>query len=318
MGNINIDSIKVSSKLDDVIKDAIEEGYKVDYKVNRKYKVVKIAIIVILATLVFNTEFVDASIDKFMYTIENFIGNEEVDSIPDDFTSIIGKTIDDKNIKVTLNEFIINEDNIMFTTKLRDRFVIDKAQGILPKIYIDGELLQVQTFSSSYHHNNDGSMDILSVMYIDGIDINREMNIVVDYNKIEVKTLFNLGRWVSGDWKYEFMFDGREQSARTITKNINENVSIDGGDVLIETVRISPNTIKLDTKSTSHINASNFIIRDDKGKEYLSNSSIGNSFDNTIDVYYILDATDINFIDIIPEKDGKLFDNKSLKVDIRY
>ena len=103
MKNINIDNIKVSSRLDNVINSAITEGY--EKKKNRRCKnnIAVAVIAIIMGTVIIKPDFVSAAISKFKNTIESFSSNENSYLIPEEYKTAIGKTIEDKNIKVTLN-----------------------------------------------------------------------------------------------------------------------------------------------------------------------------------------------------------------------
>lgn len=312
MKNIDIDNIKVSKNLDDVIDKAINEGYY--KKKNKKYQknIVVAAIAIIITIGVVKSDFVSATISKLKNTIESFSINENPFTIPEEYKTIIGKTIEDKNIKITLNEFYIDKNLILFTTNLDSRNRIGYAQSMNTEIYIDGKLLDYTSSADTLIHNDDGTVDILTSIYYENLNISKNSNIIIKFNDILVNTLFEFEWNVKGNWQYNFNINNDDFSNKIITKKINQCISINDSSTLVNEITISPNIVILNTE---YIDSINFIIKDDKGNEYLNSSGFG--FDGkTMNYIFKINTTNIDSITLIPKSDVLDYD-KSIKIDIK-
>lgn len=306
MRKINIDDIKVSSKLDNFINNAIKEGYK-DYDnkktKNKKYRstiVAAAALIIVFAAI--NSEFVNAAVEKIKNTIGDF-AIEHKYSIPNEDKTVIGQTIEDKKIKVTLNECYIDSDMLIFTTNLDSRERFDYAQGIQPNIYVNGKLIDIyeNNYGEDYIHNDDKTVDILSSISLDNIDINQDLNITIDYNKIEVTNIFDSDKEVSGNWKYSFIINKSQINKQVITKEINQTIIIEDQELYIRNIKIFPYRIELTTNALQHMYRVHYILKDDKGNEY--NEERGHAVNGITTLNYSLNTKDINSIAIIPRTD---------------
>lgn len=319
MKNINIDNIKVSSRLDDVINSAIAEGY--EKKKNRRYKnnIAVAAIAIIMITVIVKPDFVSAAINKFKNTIESFSLNGNSYLIPEEYKTTIGKTIEDKNIKVTLNEFYIDKNLIVFTTTLDSRERSGYAQGMNTEIYIDGELLEYNISTGGYIHNDDGTVDILTTIYDEGLVINPNSNILIKFNDIEVTNISYFDKKISGNWQYNFTISSDDFTDKIITKTLNETLSVNDMNISINEITVSPSIIRLNRELNNDVR---FVIKDDKGNEYEPSSSFGTS-ENTINDIYEVNTMDVNSITLIPKvnyKDNEpsvLDYDKTIRLDIK-
>lgn len=305
MKKINIENIKVSPKLDDVINNAINEGYKGrnnKKSQNRKYKnaiIVASTLIIVIATV--NSEFVSASVEKIKNTIGDFVIGEYKYSIPKEEKTVIGKTIEDKKIKVTLNECYVDNNMLMFTTNLDSRERYDYAQGITPQIYVNDKLIDTyeNNYTEDYIHNDDKTVDILSSISLDNIDINQDLNITIDYNEIEVTNIFDFNKNVNGNWQYNFTINKAEISKQVINKEINQTVTIDDHELSIKNMKVFPYRIELTTNK--FMGMTHYILKDDKGNEY--EEADGHGTNEIFTVNYHVDTKDIKSITIIPRTD---------------
>lgn len=305
MKRINIDDIRVSYKLDDCINDAIKEGY--NRKHDKKYKkIVVAAISLILVCAAVNLDFVSASIYKIRNTIGDFAMNHKY-TIDDEDKITIGQTIEDKNIKVTLNECYVDGDKLMFTTNFDSRERWDYAQDINPQIYVNDKLLDIfeDDYSEDIIHNDDETVDLLSSISLRSVDINEGLNIVINYNEIGVTNILDMNRRIKGNWKYSFKINKDQIDNGIIEKEINQSIVIENYEMEIKKIRVFPYRIELTTNMVEnegeHINLVHYVIKDDKGNEYMDEH--GKGADGIMTLDYMLDTSEIKTITIIPRTD---------------
>ena len=149
MKDINIDDIKVSSKLDDIIKSSVEEGYDITFSKslsNKKSKkftknIVAATILVALGVTVFGSIFsneVIAAVKLTMFDIKNYLG---VNYNLDEYSTVVNEAISKNGITVQLNEVILDKDEIIVSTTIKS----DKKLGdngnimVFGNVYINGK-----------------------------------------------------------------------------------------------------------------------------------------------------------------------------------
>lgn len=326
MSKINLDNIEISDKLDKCIHDAIDEGYKkAKTKKQSFYKIASAVFLIGIMGIGFmNSEFVHASIEK----IKNSLGDFAIERnfvVDDEHKIEIGETIEDKRIKVTLNECYIDDNKLMFITTLDSRERSDYAQGIEPKVYINGKLMDVfkNNYLESINHNDNGTVSLLSSFSLEGIDIGGDLNIIIDYDTVETTNILDMDRQIKGKWKFEFNIDNSQIDKRSIYIDINKTIMIDDCELKIKSIKIMPYRIELicngvDSKELhGHVH---YVIKDNNDNEYIDSSGRGNN--DTMTLEYLIDTTDIKSIMIIPRTDfynsePEMHYDKAIKVDIK-
>lgn len=327
MKKLDIDGIDVSSKLDDFILKGIKEGYKTKETKKKNYKkVIGLAITIIVVFGFSNSKFVNASIEK----IKNSLGNFAIDkqfTVDEKDKMQIGETIEDKKIKVTLDECYIDNGRIMFTTTLDSRGRCDYAQEINPQVYINNQLMDVfeNDYSGDIIHNEDKTVSLLSSFSLDGIDTSKDLDVVIDYNEIGVTNIFDVTRQIKGKWKFSFIIDSSKVDTDSITREINKSIIIDDYELFVKEIKIMPYRIELITNSVKlkdnpHSFPVHYIIKDDHGNEYIDDDGKGRN--GTMELRYLIDTRDIKSLTIVPRTDfynsePTIHYDKGIQVDIR-
>lgn len=326
MKKIDIHDIKVSSKLDGIVKGAVKEGYRKNN--NRKYRtgIVVASLAIVLATGLIRPEFVSATVDKIKNSIGNFALNKMEYSVPEEYKTVIGKTVEDKGIKVTLDEFYIDKNIIMMTTNLDSRERNDYAQFIGPEIYIDGKLVEGSGFSFSEEksgaghtgvYNEDGTIDILTIIYNENLDIKSKGNIEVKYGEIGVTNTFDMDKNIAGDWQYNFNVDVNDFKDKVAIKDINKTISVNGEEININEISISPNIVILNNECKEDVR---YVIEDEEGNQYDSLVTFG--FGQEERAIYLMNLNDNSKIKIIPkvnyiENDTELKYDEAITLEIK-
>lgn len=309
--------IKVPSRLDDVIKNTIKSEYA---KEKRRYrgKLAVAGLAVILATGIIRPEFVSATVDGLKNSMGKFAINKSSEYIiPDQYKTVIGKTIEDKGIKITLEEFYIEDNILMIITKLDSRERNDYAQFIESKISIDGKDVKALGSSNSFIHNEDGTVSILTTIYDETLERKSKMNINVAYDEIGVTNIFDNDKYIKGEWRYDFDVNEKDFEDKIIKKNINESVSINGEEKTINDISISPSIIVLDYENFNDF----YIIKDEAGNEYIPEWSFSYG-DGKAKAFYLVNIENNSKIEMIPrvsniDEESKILNDEAVTISIR-
>lgn len=198
----------------------------------------------------------------------------------------------------------------------------DYAQEMDPKIYINGQLMDI--YENDYRetpiHNDDKTVDILSSISLDNVDINQDLNITIDYNEIGVTNIFDFNKNVKGNWKYNFTINKAEINKQVITKEINQTIIIENHQLNIKSVKVFPYRIELTSNALEDMSMVRYVIKDDNGNEYEEED--GHAVNGTKTANYSLDTKDIKSITMIPRTDFQNNDpimnyDKAITVNLR-
>ena len=246
---------------------------------NKKSKSLLIAAIA-LTTLIAtgNCQFASAAVatdtSVAQSTIENPVLKEKYYSIPEKSKIVIGRTVENKKIKVTLADCYADAHMLMFTTHLDSRERGDYAQELNPNISINNKLIDRTTnhFKYDYIHNDDNTCDIVTRIYLDNVDMSQNLNIVIDYNKIGVTSTSDIDSNVIGNWKFNFTINASKIDKPILTKEINQTLKIDGHELYVHNIKIFPYRIEFTEGSDidSYSDTTDIVywkLMDDKGNE---------------------------------------------------
>lgn len=224
-------------------KMKIRLSSKINNKNNKSKNRVAVAIIALAigSGVLFNSTVVQATIKKVTNKIEGFfgIGNNIV---YDDYIKVVGTVVEDKGLKIKLNEVLISEDRIIISANI-DSSNINMLANIKlnPRLCINGEEIENRGLSNNYIYNDDGTIDVIQEVGISKIEINRDLEVKINYSNLETKSRGGKEKELRGKWEFSFKDNGKAIAEKT--KSIGVNKVIDLGDGYVYTVndlKISP------------------------------------------------------------------------------
>ena len=237
MKDINIDDIKVSSKLDDIIKSSVDEGYDITFskslsnKKSKKFNknIVAATILVALGVTVFGSIFsneVIAAVKLTMFDIKNYLG---VNYNLDEYSTVVNEAISKNGITVQLNEVILDKDEIIVSTTIKS----DKKLGdngnimVFGNVYINGKKVSNSAGGSGKQIDDYTEESVLS--YTLDKELERgDLHIEIKYDE----ALLHMGEEkikVEGPWKFEFTSNGDSLSTNTNNINLDNSFTLDNG-----------------------------------------------------------------------------------------
>lgn len=229
MKKVNIDNIKVSSKLDAVIKNAVDEGYKsTASKKNRKFKKVAVAsvIAVTLGITLFGTHFgseVIATMRLAIFDIGEHLGiNKDLE----DYTTVVNSSISKDGITIQLNEVILDKDEIIVSTTTKSDIKIGETEylGIYGYIYINGKKI-TSTSGGSGKRIDEYTMENVSVHQLDEELPDGDLNIEIKYTDAWIPNV----KEVKGPWNFKFNANGNTLAKNTHSIELNNSFILENG-----------------------------------------------------------------------------------------
>lgn len=243
--DINIDDIKVSSKLDDIIKNAVNEGYEdLDNKNynsevyknmgnsnNRKFKkgVVAAAVAVAIGATVFGTGLGDeviANMKLAMFDIGNYLG---VNKDLEDYKTVVNRAISKNGITVQLNEVILDKDEVIVATTIKsdEKLGENGHINLFGDVYINGRSVSNAASGGSSKIDEYTEESVLSYKLTEELkEGDLDIEIRYDQGYINIDGEENK---VRGPWKFEFRANGDTLSENTNSIEINNSFELENG-----------------------------------------------------------------------------------------
>lgn len=226
MKNINIDDIKVSSKVDSIIESAVNEGYdKLEKRKNRKFKkglisAAAIALVLMGGTYIFGDSVV-ASVKLAMFDIENYL---KINKDIQDYKTIIGKSISNDGITIQLNEVILDHDDIIVSTTVKSEEPLGEM-GIDTSgdLYINGKRISNGAGGSSGLIDDYTQEEVL-IYHLDKELQDGDLNIELKYNGV-----YYNDKNIRGNWKFEFKANGDALKINTNIIKLDNTFVLENG-----------------------------------------------------------------------------------------
>lgn len=239
MKNINIDDIKVSSKLDDIIKNSVDEGFEKSSNKNKnmlnrrngksRKSIVAAAIIVAVGATVFGSIFrneVIAAVKLTMFDIKNYLG---VNKDLDEYKTVVNEAISKNGITIQLNEVILDKDEVIVSTTIKSDKKLDKDIGLMAfgSVYINGK--EASGASSGGSKQIDEYTQEMVLSY----GLNNELksgDLYIEIKYDEVTLLIDSKENnIKGPWSFEFTSNGDALSISTNNIELNNSFTLDNG-----------------------------------------------------------------------------------------
>ncbi|MGH4123423.1 MAG: DUF4179 domain-containing protein [Clostridium sp.] len=269
------------TSLDDIYKKKLKKRLHQQIKIrgNNFGKTLKVAAVVL--SIISLTAFVSFKINPTFATgipvvgsiIKNITGygNEEFDK----YTSVINKTIEKDGLKVTLNEIMLDDNQLRIAATFKsDKNMESKIFSThIPEVFIDGKKINFLGASGVSENIDDYTCVTVNTIEVHDIKIPYNMDMKVVYENIRFTTEKGEEQVVKGVW--EFKVNISKEEIQTKTKNIKINKRVKYKNIIdmdIKDIRITPLTMNVYFKLRGE-NQLSFIIRDDKGRELRQESS---------------------------------------------
>lgn len=226
MKNINIDDIKVSSKLDSIIENAVNEGYdKLEKRKNRKFKkglisAAALALVLMGGTYLFGGSVV-ASVQLAIFDVESYLNiNKNIE----DYKTVIGRSISNDGITIQLNEVILDGDDIIVSTTLKSEEPLGEM-GIDTSgdLYINGKRISNGAGGSSGLIDDYTQEEVL-IYHLDKELQDGDLNIELKYNGV-----YYNDKNIRGNWKFEFKANGDALKINTNIIKLDNTFVLENG-----------------------------------------------------------------------------------------
>lgn len=240
-------------------------------KKNRNKIIAASVSFIIVGTCILNSENVRASMTSLGKKIESYFGKEE-DSLKS-YKEEVLKSVEDKGITFSLNELILNDEELVVSMMVdygdfdfesvgikeskADNVSVYPYAGIA--ITSNGQEIDITGMGGSYDYNEENKVSNV-IMHFDmtGADLEKDYNIKFNVDDMVLNERFKDEKFVKGNWTLDADFNGKKLKEKVEVINIDKTMNIEKYghvDYVLTEMRKTPasTVIKYDYKEPSEI-----------------------------------------------------------------
>jgi hypothetical protein len=271
------EEIQLSNREKDHLKRRIGNQLNQNKKNYRNIMIVAALVLAVMSPIALSRETVWASVLKVGKHIESFFHKE--DNVFDGYKQVVEETVMDQNIKVTLNEIMLDDGNLLLSLNVNGEALDKEALGMDNKAFVRPGRLKIvigdiELGDGAYHiqsqpkENQDGSWDYLYTKALKDENIHK-LNVDKDYkidlafssmefekmNKKEVETDVIGGKYsdyfgeIRGNWTFHTSVNGTNIALDTRVYSLDEKIDIKERDIegtlIIKDMSVSPISVKI-------------------------------------------------------------------------
>lgn len=223
-----------------------------------------VASLVLISTIALNSNFALADIPIVGEKLEAFVHSQA--GTLSDFKTIIGDSVEDNGVKVTLNEVILDEGQLLisstFYTKLENNDLVYNWFSDID-IYIDGQKIQ-QGGGGGPQEITESYINYFWTADIGHMDLQKEKSIRIVFNDLRRS---DLKKMLKGKWSFKFKASGENLIANSTKIPINHRFTLENGqNIKLEELILTPVSSKLVYKMSNIYNDVYFKLENEHGE----------------------------------------------------
>lgn len=321
----SLDKIILPDNIDEITKLAVEKAENEKQRKKKTRKSILAASIagVMVFGVFLNTEGVRAAIEEVRGKIEGFYTGQVINENEDEIINqslkehkvVVNQTVEDSGVKVTLDEFYMDDEEIYVYLTATDKKTNGVLQGIAKNIFLNGKPIVGGNGSGVGFDYKEGSNETgaLSTNSIERRDISDVKNVTIDIKSLEFREVSKKKNYkVEGNWRFTFDYDGSKAMKNIKYINLlNKGVYLGEDYVKLKEIKVTPFSMRIYTEQNTNKEigkgtAYNLFLETENGK--MINSSGGHGSGDALVYDFILDTKNINVKRIVPSqyKDGLL------------
>ncbi|KAJ50383.1 hypothetical protein BD780_004149 [Clostridium tetanomorphum] len=225
---------------------------------NKKKILAAVVALLLTVNLGIHGDKVLAAVANFKYSINTWLG---INTTGEKYSTEIGKTLEGKDTKITLNEFFTDNSRIIinFNITKKKNELVDIKNKLVPDIYINGK--KIKRSSDYVGYSIAGYRDIVGYDNVGNDEIETDSNVILEVemkdlplsDKEDVKLVFSALAEEYGasysDFTYDFVYDSTSYKNDTKVIKVDKNIIIGDNELSLDNVTIKPDRVLISGSS---------------------------------------------------------------------
>lgn len=320
-----LNNISLPKNIRNITIETVEkaERDKKRKKRNKKNIIIASTISIIILGSSIDINSVRANIEGLTNKIETYFDDTLKTEPIKDYKASLGITSENNGVKITLNEFFMDNETMYINTKIHSKDGRKIAEDANKRIFLNGkECVGAGVNGRTWVKNKDKSSDILFLKDIEKVDLKSIKDIKIIFDSVTYYNWFGKQSTVKGNWEFSFKFDGEKAASQIIDKELNETIKINNTNMTIKSIKVSPMKVtvkyKFDKKhSDEDISDIDVGVLDKTGKEVIFSNGGGDL--NEITANAMVDTSGMDEITLVPINlmERYEFKDKAIKVKLK-
>lgn len=192
-----------------------------------------VASLAVLALVTFCTT-TEAAQSVFAYVYRSIANIMEKNEKVDEYTTVIGKSITDNGITVTLNDAIVSEEKLILSLNFSDGKERENRRdsvfwGDEIKVYMDGKEMPVVGLSGTGQELNEYTFNNIVEYYIGNIAPEEQHEFKIVVTKVEEKN-----KVTSGNWTFDFVASSKAMVSDTKVVMLDNTLNYGNYNIIFE------------------------------------------------------------------------------------
>jgi len=191
----------------------------------------------------------------FAYTYRSIASILGMNKAVEDYARVIGSSVTDNKITVTLNDVIVSEEKLIVSINISDgqkmkrdeygnlispgysinQINVNKPEDDAIKIYVDGKEMPIAGLSGTGHVVDDYTVNYITEYYLGDIDWKKEHRFKIVISSIEKSR--GSGEEcdkINGKWEFNFEASGADMAKDTKVIKLNDTLRYRDGKIIFE------------------------------------------------------------------------------------
>lgn len=265
--------------LDELYRKKIKKAVREQIRKRNNPFVYASKVAIVLLSIIFVTTFVSFKINPTFATSLPMIGGiiKEIsgygNDLFDQYTEVINKSVENEGLKMTLNEVMLDRNQLRIATTVQSENAYDDTfYTTPPEVFINGNRLRSHGGSGTGEYVNPYTLVNIATIDVHDVKIPSQIDMKIVFENFSYQDQNGDNKVIKGPWAFDFTISKAAIESKTKIYKIKRDVVYNDVKMYLQDITITPLTTHLKYKFKGKRPLS-FLIKDDQGNVLIEETS---------------------------------------------
>ncbi|MBF4693028.1 DUF4179 domain-containing protein [Fusibacter ferrireducens] len=296
---IDLDEFEENS-LDELYRKKIKRSVHGQIRRRKSLFIQGSKIAAVFLCIVFTATFISFKINPTFATSIPVVGSIIKDitgygnDLFDQYTAVINKSSEKEGIKITLNEVMLDSNQLRIATTIESEKAYNETfYTTPPTVFVNGGMLRSYSSSGVGSYRDAHTLVDIATIDVHDVKIPSQINMKIVYENFSYQDNNGENKVIKGPWVFDFAISKAAIESETITYKINKNITYKDIKMYFQDITITPLTTYLKYKCKGE-KPLEILIVDDRGNALVEEMS-GYGTGSLIDALFKKNRGEVNF-----------------------